>query len=251
MTGTNAINYYAPQIFTNLGIVGNANSLFATGVYGIVKMVSCALFLIFLVDTLGRKKSFIWTATAMGLLMFYLGFYVRFDPPVTGKAIGGAGYVAPGLRLSLCGGIPIRLGPRLLDLRLGDSDQQAARTKCQLGCRNTMVCLSTPSCIHSGHPTNHVSPPRLFNFVVARATPVMLTTVGAHGYGTYFIFGSFCFCMLLIAIFFVPETKGISLERMDELFGVANFSGIEDVGVAAQTGHLGKAEMVVERRENA
>ena len=29
----------------------------------------------------------------------------------------------------------------------------------------------------------------------------------------------------------------ISLERMDELFGVANFSGIEDIGRAAKNPH--------------
>ena len=94
MTGTNAINYYAPTIFTDLGVTGNANSLFATGFYGIVKMVSCFLFLAFLADTLGRKKSFIWTGLAMFVAMYYLGFYVRFDPPVEGQKIGGAGYVA-------------------------------------------------------------------------------------------------------------------------------------------------------------
>jgi MFS family permease len=34
MTGTNAINYYAPQIFKSLGLVGNEVKLFATGIYG-------------------------------------------------------------------------------------------------------------------------------------------------------------------------------------------------------------------------
>lgn len=62
----------------------------------------------------------------------------------------------------------------------------------------------------------------LFNFVVARAVPTMLVTVGAHGYGTYLIFGSFCFSMFVFVWFFVPETKGISLEHMDELFGVTD-----------------------------
>lgn len=47
----------------------------------------------------------------------------------------------------------------------------------------------------------------------------MLATVGRGGYGTYFIFGSFCFSMFIFTWFFIPETKGISLERMDELFG--------------------------------
>jgi hypothetical protein len=56
MTGTNAINYYAPQIFSNLGITGNTNKLFATGIYGVVKMVTCAAFLIFGADSLGRRR---------------------------------------------------------------------------------------------------------------------------------------------------------------------------------------------------
>ena len=92
--GTNAINYYAPTIFTDLGVTGNSQSLFATGVYGIVKMASCAIFITFLADTLGRKWSFVWTGFFMWLCMFYLGFYVRFDPPVKGAAIPAAGYVA-------------------------------------------------------------------------------------------------------------------------------------------------------------
>lgn len=62
----------------------------------------------------------------------------------------------------------------------------------------------------------------LFNFVVARAVPTMLVTVGSDGYGTYLIFGSFCFAMFVFVWFFVPETKGISLEAMDKLFGITN-----------------------------
>lgn len=30
----------------------------------------------------------------MGIVMFYLGFYVRFDPPVAGASVPPAGYVA-------------------------------------------------------------------------------------------------------------------------------------------------------------
>lgn len=50
----------------------------------------------------------------------------------------------------------------------------------------------------------------LFNFVVARAVPNMLATVGDHGYGTYLIFGSFCVSMFFFVWFFIPETKGMS-----------------------------------------
>lgn len=94
MTGTNAINYYAPVIFTALGVTGNAQSLFATGVYGICKVAGCAIFVLFMADTLGRRKSLLFSATSMGIAMFYLGFYVRFDPPNAKLAVPPAGYVA-------------------------------------------------------------------------------------------------------------------------------------------------------------
>ena len=37
----------------------------------------------------------------------------------------------------------------------------------------------------------------------------------------FFLFGSFCAIMGVFVWFFVPETKGLSLEQMDELFGAA------------------------------
>lgn len=50
----------------------------------------------------------------------------------------------------------------------------------------------------------------------------MQATMGKAGYGMFFMFGSFCFLMGLFVYFFVPETKGLSLEKMDELFGVTD-----------------------------
>jgi hypothetical protein len=50
----------------------------------------------------------------------------------------------------------------------------------------------------------------LFNFVVAKCTPLMFATLGPRGYGTYFLYGSFCFLMVVYAWFLVPETKGES-----------------------------------------
>ena len=47
----------------------------------------------------------------------------------------------------------------------------------------------------------------LFNFVVARATPNMMATMGQGGYGTFFTYGSFCFTMFIFVWFLVPETK--------------------------------------------
>jgi SP family sugar:H+ symporter-like MFS transporter len=62
-TGTNSINYYAPQIFQSIGLKGTSAGLFATGVYGIVKIVFTALGLMFATEQMGRKVShacFLW-----------------------------------------------------------------------------------------------------------------------------------------------------------------------------------------------
>jgi hypothetical protein len=55
LTGTNSINYYAPQIFKSVGLQGTSSGLFATGVYGIVKIVITALGLMLATEQVGRK----------------------------------------------------------------------------------------------------------------------------------------------------------------------------------------------------
>lgn len=80
----------------------------------------------------------------------------------------------------------------------------------------------------------------LFNFVVAKATPSMFATLGVNGFGTYFVYGSFCFAMVIFTWFLVPETNGecriprernstwltfllgLSLEDMNSLFAQHN-----------------------------
>lgn len=44
------------------------------------------------------------------------------------------------------------------------------------------------------------------------------------GYGTYLFFGSCTILMTIWAHFFVPETKGRTLESMDLLFGATTVS---------------------------
>ena len=108
------------------------------------------------------------------------------------------------------------------------------------------------------------------NLAISKATPVMMVT---NPWRAYFIFGSFNFVMG-IGGFFVPETKGvsfklpgsamilqrmrrqkltrssqISLERMDEIFGSADFSKVEDIGIAAKV-HKEVDEDVDEGEEN-
>lgn len=80
-------NYYAPQIFQNLGMDGTNTSLFATGVYGVAKTAACAAFLVFVADSLGRRWSLLWTSAAQAFVLFVIGIYGRVQPPVPGQPV--------------------------------------------------------------------------------------------------------------------------------------------------------------------
>ena len=54
------------------------------------------------------------------------------------------------------------------------------------------------------------------NFIVGQVTPDMLTSMK---FGTYIFFGLITLGGAFFIAFFVPETKGLSLEEMDILFG--------------------------------
>jgi len=203
MTGTNAINYYAPQIFENLGLNGTESGLFATGVYGIVKMVMCFCFLVFAADSLGRRRSLLWTSVAMAASMMYVGLYVRIDPPQEDDVgVPPAGYVALVCIYLFASFFQWGWGPVCW---IYVSEIPTARL------RGLNVSL--------GAATQW-----LFNLVIARAVPNMLVTMGEGGYGAFILFASFCAAMFVFVWFLVPETKGMSLERMDDLFGVTELA---------------------------
>jgi hypothetical protein len=169
MTGTNAINYYAPQIFKNLGLRGNSTNLFATGIYGVVKMTTCAAFLLFVADSLGRRRSLLWTSIAQGTAMFYIGIYVRISPPVEGQNVPPAGYVALVCIFLFAAFFQFGWGP-VCWIYVSEIPSTRLRSL------NVAIAAATQW---------------LFNFVVARATPNMLATVGSHGYGYVSLFFQF------------------------------------------------------------
>lgn len=206
MTGTNAINYYSPAIFLALGVKGPNNGLFATGIYGLVKVIACAIFLLFVADSLGRRKSLLLSSIGQGVSMFIIGFYVRFFPPKADQPIPGFGYFALACIFIFAVFFQFGWGPVCWILV---SEIPTARLRAM----NVAIAAATQW---------------LFNFVVAQAVPHMMRTVGRAGYGTYFIFGSFCFSMFVFTWFLIPETKGLSLEKMDALFGLVHDTKVVD-----------------------
>jgi hypothetical protein len=57
-----------------------------------------------------------------------------------------------------------------------------------------------------------------FQFAVVRVTPNMF--VGLHVWGAFVFWAGVCVVGLVVLGVWAPETKGVALERMDELFRV-------------------------------
>jgi len=61
----------------------------------------------------------------------------------------------------------------------------------------------------------------LFNWAIAYATPYMTDAKYANLQSkVFFVWGSFCFVCIAFVYFFIYETKGLSLEQVDELYGI-------------------------------
>lgn len=79
-SGINAINYYSPKIFESIGIRGRENQLLS-GVFGVVKTVVTIIWLLFLIDNLGRRKLLIAGAIAGSVCLWVIGAYIKIVDP--------------------------------------------------------------------------------------------------------------------------------------------------------------------------
>ncbi|KAF7892140.1 hypothetical protein EAF00_008442 [Botryotinia globosa] len=80
-SGINAVNYYSPTIFKSIGIIGTNTSLFSTGLFGVVKTVGTIIYLLFLIDQLGRRKLLMIGSIGGALCMYYVAGYIAIAKP--------------------------------------------------------------------------------------------------------------------------------------------------------------------------
>ncbi|EGO55371.1 hypothetical protein NEUTE1DRAFT_85607 [Neurospora tetrasperma FGSC 2508] len=191
-SGINAILYYAPQIFKQLGLSGNTTSLLATGVVGIVMFIATVPAVLW-IDRVGRKP--VLTIGALGMATCHIIIAVivakNVDQWETHKAAGWAAVAMVWLFVIHFG---YSWGP----------------------CAWIIVAeiwpLSTrPYGVSLGASSNWMN-----NFIVGQVTPDMLKAIP---YGTYIIFGLLTYMGAAFIWFFVPETKRLTLEEMDIIFG--------------------------------
>lgn len=200
LTGINAVNYFSPVIFKELGYSSTEVSLLATGVYGIVKMVSSILFSFFIVDRFGRRPALLVGCVVMAVCMFYVAAFTKMvgDDPAAAN-LGSSG--SPGGRAALAmiyiyiiansaswTSIPWIFAAEVFPTRVRS------------------LAMMFPTCTQY-----------LGQFVVVYTLTYMVDGIG---YGTYLFYAAWIVFGFVFTYFLVPETKGVTLEDMDLLFGV-------------------------------
>lgn len=84
-SGASSITIYAPQFFAMLGTTGQSEKLFATAIFGIVKLVASIVCALFLVDMLGRKRALTYGILLQFFSILYIAIYLAVVPPADGE----------------------------------------------------------------------------------------------------------------------------------------------------------------------
>lgn len=206
-TGINAVLYYAPSIFKQLGMSDNTTSLLATGVVGIVMFIFTVPAVLY-IDRVGRKP--VLTIGAIGMATCHIIIAVivakNADQWASQAAAGWAAVVMVWLFVIHFG---YSWGP----------------------CAWIIVAEIWPLSSRPYGTSLGASSNWMNNFIVGQVTPIMLNQIG---YGTYILFGLLTFMGAGFIWFFVPETKRLTLEEMDVIFGSegaaqADFERMEEI----------------------
>ncbi|THH33222.1 hypothetical protein EUX98_g993 [Antrodiella citrinella] len=196
-TGVNAILYYAPSIFTSLGLTGNTVNLLATGVVGIAMFLATIPAVIW-VDNAGRKPILVSGAFIMAGCHVIVAVLTAVYHD-TWPEHQNAGWAACAFVWIFAMAFGYSWGP----------------------CSWILVAEIWPLSVRGKGLSIAASSNWMNNFIVGQVTP----TMQAHlGFGTFVFFGAFSFLGGLFILFFVPETKGLTLEEMDDVFGAHGFA---------------------------
>ncbi|KAK9471898.1 general substrate transporter [Dipodascopsis tothii] len=200
-TGINAILYYAPFIFQDLGLTGNTISLLASGVVGIIQFLATIPAVLY-IDKAGRKPLLIAGALGMGLCHFIVaGISGAFED--SWDTHSGAGWVAVVFVWIFVLNFAYSWGPAAWIV---------VSEVFPLGVRAKGISM--------GASSNWIN-----NFAVGLATPSMLDNMR---FGSYIFFGVMSCVGAVYIWLLVPETKDRTLEEMDEIFHDASGQGKRD-----------------------
>ncbi|KAI1333860.1 putative MFS sugar transporter [Xylariaceae sp. FL0016] len=191
LTGNTSLAYFAPQIFK---AVGAANPLLISGFFGVVKVVSCLFFLLFLVERIGRRGSLLGGAFLMGTYMLIIAILTATHPPKVGQAFTSTSAASVAM---------VYLEAMSYNMSWGPVPWLYMSEIFPSRIREAGVAVGTAT-------------QWLFNFVFSQITPHAINNIG---WRTFLMFAIFNWALVAYAWFVIKETKGKSLEEMEFLFG--------------------------------
>jgi SP family galactose:H+ symporter-like MFS transporter len=186
LTGINVIMYYAPRIFNIAGYTSTEQQLWGTVIVGVTNVLATFIAIAF-VDRLGRKPIMYAGFAVMGVAMISVGTLFKMDlekSPVLGT------WAIVALLLFIVG-FAMSAGPIIWVL---------CAEIFPLSGRDLGVTFSTA--------TNWI-----VNAIVGLTFLTLLTSFGNGN--TFLLYGGMNALFVIFFLLFVPETKGISLEKIE------------------------------------
>lgn len=186
-TGINTIIYYAPTIFKLSGFDSNLTAIYATTGIGIVNFLM-TIVAIFLTDRLGRKP------------LLYIGLTgVMLSLAALGCAFGLQNVLGDSLKFVAVGSLVFYI--ICFAFSLGPIGWIIVSEVFPLQIRGFAMSICTLANF-------------AFNFFVVASFPVLINRLG--GAVTFWAFAVVSLLCIVFVYFFVPETKGISLEKIED-----------------------------------
>ncbi|KAI4597344.1 hypothetical protein KJ359_004450 [Pestalotiopsis sp. 9143b] len=192
-TGTDSLNYFAPEIFEMIGVQAGSLSLLTTGVYGLVKLATTIIYVAYIVDHVGRRKPLMVGAILQATAMLYIALYVKFaNPDSTGGTPAGG----------IVGIIWIYI------YAFGWSFGWSVAPY-------VVAAEIFPARIRSFSMSFCFFINWIVDYGITKATPLMMTNLG---WGTFLLYAVLTYIGFVFVYFCMPELKGRSIESMDDLF---------------------------------
>ncbi|KAF4874612.1 Sugar transport protein MST8 [Colletotrichum siamense] len=198
LSGIDGVVYYAPILFARAGLPGETAAFLASGLSAILMLaISVPAFL--LADKWGRRTSAISGGVGLTCCMLLMG--IMYAAGVV-HPYGAARWVviicvfAFGLTYSATWNI---VG------KVYASEIQPGNTRAAANCVGTGVNF-------------------LCNWIVAMITPILLDK---SAFGAYFLFAGLAFGTTAVLVAYMPETRGRSLESIQEAFHRPPFKGLD------------------------
>jgi len=186
-TGMNVVMYYAPKIFKIAGFASTTQAMWGTVLVGLINVLATFIAIAF-VDRLGRKPILFAGFVVMGLSMGALGLMFNIGIHVS-EAVQ---YAAIGALLLFIIGFAMSAGPIIWVI-----------------CSEIYPLSGRDFGITASTATNW-----LCNAVVGATFLTLLNVLGPAR--TFWLYGALNILFIMFLFMFVPETKGISLEKIEE-----------------------------------